>query len=125
MEALSSIYSKLPTGNLECNLNPKSPHAMLWAQLNENLVLGLPFDYKVNMDGYLLDFYCPLLGLAIEIVPTLSNGSNTIKDLHKEKLLKMNGIKVLQFSHYDVSQQIGVVITTIKYWIKTYKRAAA
>jgi very-short-patch-repair endonuclease len=125
MEALTSIHSKLPTGNFGYTGKPNSPHAMLWTQLNENLVLGLPFDYKVNMEGYLLDFYCPQLGLAIEIVPTLSLGGNITKDLHKEKVLKMNGIKVLQFSHYDVAQQMNVVITTIKYWIKTYKRAAA
>ncbi len=125
MKTLTSIYSKMPVARLEYGVKPNSPHAMLWAQLNENLVLGLPFDYKANIEGYVLDFYCQQLGLAIEIVPTLSTGGNIEKDLHKEKMLKMNGIKVLQFSHYDITHQLNVVITTVKYWIKTYKRAAA
>ncbi|MDI9341276.1 MAG: DUF559 domain-containing protein [Sediminibacterium sp.] len=125
MKTLATLYPQMYPLHQECNVKPSSPQAMLWTQLNENLVLGLPFDYKVVVEGYALDFYSPQLGLAIEIVPSLPNGLNSEKNLQKEKVLKMHGIKVLQFSHYDVTSQLSVVITTIKYWIKTYRRAAA
>lgn len=125
MKTLATLYSQIPQAPIEYGAKPNSPYAMLWAQLNENLVLGLPFEYKVSLDGYVLDFYNKQLGLAIEIVPSLPSGINTEKDLHKEKMLKLYGIKVLQFSHYDITQQLNVVLTTIKYWIRTYRRAAA
>ncbi len=125
MKTLATLYSQMPQAPIEYGVKPNSLYAMLWTQLNENLVLGLPFEYKVSLDGYVLDFYNKQLGLAIEIVPSLPSGINTEKDLHKEKMLKLYGIKVLQFSHYDITQQLNVVLTTIKYWIRTYRRAAA
>ena len=86
------------------------------------------FNRQVKIRGYILDFYCPQLCLAIEI-----DGSShfslerRVYDKQRDYHLKLNGIETIRFLNEDVFQTPNFVVSTIlniiekrewqKFWI--------
>jgi very-short-patch-repair endonuclease len=72
----------------------------LWQRLRGRQT-GFIFHRQSVQRGYILDFYCPRLKLAIEIdgsVHELQRGADT----RREQALRARGIKVLRFTNRDV-----------------------
>lgn len=85
--------------------------AILWSRLRNNQ-LSFKFRRQYSVGPYVLDFYCPLKKLAIEI-----DGSHHIEnkeyDFERSSYLSMFGIKVIRFWNNEINTNINGVILKI------------
>jgi very-short-patch-repair endonuclease len=84
---------------------------ILWSKLRNNQ-LGFKFKRQYSVGAYVLDFYCPLKKLAIEI-----DGSQHIEnkeyDLERSSYLSVFNIKVIRFWNNEINTNIDGVILKI------------
>lgn len=86
----------------------------IWKCLR-NKELGAKFRRQFSVGQYVLDFYCPVKKLAIEIDGEIHNDPEMIKrDKKRTGFLNKHGIKVLRFSNDMVLSDIGKVLEEIK-----------
>jgi len=84
---------------------------ILWSKLRNNQ-LGFKFKRQYSVGPYVLDFYCPLKKLAIEI-----DGSQHIEnkeyDNQRSDYLDVFGIKVIRFWNNEINTNIDGVVLKI------------
>ena len=86
----------------------------LWEYLRNRRVLGVKFRRQYPVGKYVLDFFCPEIGLAVEI-----DGSQHLSDeglTHDQKrdaFLASRGIFVLRVFNHDVLGKTEVVLQAI------------
>jgi len=72
------------------------------------------FNRQVKIRGYILDFYCPQLCLAIEIDGSSHFSLERQKyDKQRDYQLKSNGIETIRFLNEDVFQTPNLVVSMI------------
>ena len=89
----------------ELRRNHTDAEKLLWSRLRNKQFFGVKFFRQYSVGPYILDFYCPKTGLAIE----LDGGQHAEKenqdfDLVRTEYLKGQGIAVLRFWNNDVMQ---------------------
>ena len=88
---------------------------LLWKELKGKQMSGLDFHRQKPISEYIVDFYCPALGLAIEI-----DGDSHIfkekRDKERQQRLEKLGVRFLRFDDLDVKFQMGKVLDTIREW---------
>jgi very-short-patch-repair endonuclease len=84
---------------------------ILWSKVRNNQ-LGFKIKRQYSVGPYVLDFYCPLKKLAIEI-----DGSQHIEnkeyDVERTDYLSVFGIKVIRFWNNEINVNIDGVINKI------------
>ncbi len=89
---------------------------LLWFQLRIRRLDGWKFRRQQGIGPYIIDFYCPLAKLAIEL-----DGDSHFEDGVQEKdniretYINNNGIKVLRFTNRDIYDSLESVIDTIRH----------
>ena len=91
---------------------------MLWKALRNKTLMGFDFDRQRPIDNYIVDFYCKVLKLAIEI----DGGSHDYEEIaNKDKIREINlnsfGITILHFKESEVRKDIKGVLSTIEKWV--------
>jgi very-short-patch-repair endonuclease len=85
--------------------------AMLWDKVRNNK-LGFKIKRQYSVGPYVLDFYCPIKKLAIEL-----DGSQHLEekeyDVERSDYLSVFGIKVIRFWNNEVNVNIEGVISKI------------
>jgi very-short-patch-repair endonuclease len=87
----------------------------LWSKLRDSRLDGLSFRRQHPAGPYFLDFYCPQLGLAIELDG--SQDAYRYRQAHDEKRtawLRSCGVIELRFWNNDVTQNLSGVLEKIK-----------
>ena len=79
---------------------PTAAEAELWERL-QGKQTGFVFHRQSVQRGYILDFYCPRLKLAIEIDGSV-HALQFLADARRERALRQRGITVLRFKNRDV-----------------------
>jgi len=92
--------------------NPTRAEAKLWSRLRNRQVNGLKFRRQHIIAGYIVDFYCPLLHLAVE-VDGPHHLSQTVEDGLRDHLLGSYGVRVLRFDADAVMDEIDQVVEFI------------
>lgn len=94
---------------------------ILWNNIGKKQLSNHKFRRQYSIKGFVIDFYCPILKLAIEIdgYYHLENDA-IIYDRARQKLLESLGIKFLRFSNDEVFGNIDKVINQIKTWLPPY-----
>jgi cysteine desulfurase/selenocysteine lyase len=90
--------------------NMTEAETLLWSKIRHDQ-LGFRFRRQHKVGGYIIDFYCADLKLAIEVDGGQHNES--IKDVYRTKALNERGIRVLRFWNSDVLNNIDGVVTQI------------
>jgi very-short-patch-repair endonuclease len=86
---------------------------ILWGKLR-NRQQKFKFKRQYSVGGYIVDFYCPKLKLAVEIDgATHSTEEEIKKDKEREKFLKRFGIKVIRYINNDVYRHATDVVGDI------------
>jgi len=98
---------------LRKNLTPAE--TLLWKYLKRKQINGFDFDRQKPIDRYIVDFYCKLLKLAIE-VDGQSHDFKIKYDIKRQKRLESFGIKVIRFTEKEVLHDLDNVLTEIEYW---------
>jgi len=91
---------------------------MLWKALRNKTLMSFDFDRQRPIDNYIVDFYCKVLKLAIEI----DGGSHDYEEIaNKDKIREINlnsfGITILHFKESEVRKDIKGVLSTIEKWV--------
>ncbi len=82
---------------------------VFWEHVRRRRYPGYRFRRQQVIDGFIVDFYCSKLRLAIEIDGEVHN-DRKIYDRDRDAILEQHGIKVLRFSNTDVIHDIEKVM---------------
>lgn len=87
---------------------------ILW-ELIRNRKLGFKFKRQYSISGYILDFYCPELKLAIELDGEQhSKKENFLYDKDRIDFLEVIGCRVLRIKNSEVDRDVKKVLLTIR-----------
>jgi radical SAM superfamily enzyme YgiQ (UPF0313 family) len=110
--AASRLPVKILTFARELRANQTDTEQLIWGLLRDRRFLGLKFRRQHPCAGYILDFYCDSLKLAIEL-----DGSQHAKnvDYDENRTVKMSeqGIQILRFWNNDVLANTESVLEEI------------
>jgi very-short-patch-repair endonuclease len=87
---------------------PTQAEAVLWAALRGRR-LGWKFRRQQVIAGYIVDFYCAPLWLAVEVDGAVHQRRRA-EDRERDERLASLGVRMLRLSNADVLQQLDVVI---------------
>ena len=99
----------------ELRKNMTSAEVALWQQLKAGQLNGTNWRRQYSIDRYILDFYCPIYKLCIELDGhehyTMQGDT---KDFDRTEFLNSRGIDVLRFENKEIWNNPERVIETIK-----------
>lgn len=90
---------------------PTKTESILWKKIRSSK-LGHKFDRQYSIGGYVLDFYCPMKRVAIEIDGGIHQTRKEY-DQYRDKWLKGTDIKVIHFADPEISGNIQTVIAKL------------
>jgi very-short-patch-repair endonuclease len=105
---------KLKTKRRQLRLNQTEPEKILWQKLKNKQLYGIKFFRQYSIGNYIVDFYSPLLKVAIEI-----DGEDHTEKRHAEydqlrsKYFKSYGIEVIRFWNNEIMENIDGVLEKI------------
>lgn len=100
----------------EFRKNPTRSERIMWNVLRGNNFLDLGFRRQHIIDGYIVDFYCHKLKLAIEIDGGVHQ--NQIKeDIERQKIIEERGIKFFRVNSKEVEENLQGVLKEIELFI--------
>lgn len=110
---IKSLYSRRK--DLRNNSTPEE--ILLWLQL-KNSKLGFKFRRQHSIGGYIVDFYCPLKKLVVEIDGP-QHFTKESKEYDKIRTNFFGGldIKVIRFTNEKINKDIFTVIQKIKAYL--------
>jgi very-short-patch-repair endonuclease len=85
----------------------------LWSALRRKQVLGLSFRRQHPIGPYVLDFYCPQIGLAIELDGGQHNEEGRTHDERRTHWLKVQNITVLRFWNNEIFENVDGVLSVL------------
>ena len=113
---MKSIHNikKLLSRRKELRNNSTPEEILLWVQL-KNSQTGFKFRRQHSIGGYIVDFYCPIKKLAVEIDgPQHLRKENKEYDDVRSEFLRGLDIKILRFTNSEVATETKKVIQKIK-----------
>jgi very-short-patch-repair endonuclease len=84
----------------------------LWHRLRNGQIGDAHFRRQHPAGRYILDFYCPALGLAVELDGG-QHAETRMRDHERDDRLKRNGVMVLRFWNSDVTENLNGVLEVV------------
>jgi len=95
--------------------NPTSAEATLWCELQRKQLDGRKFRRQHSVGSYILDFYCPLEKLCVELDGAGHFTEEGIAyDKERTEYLNSLNIRVIRFKNIDVFERMEKVLSEIK-----------
>ena len=95
------------------NAMPQAEH-VLWQHIRRKQIEGLTFRRQVSVGKYVVDFYCSVKRLAIEVDGETHLGREAeAYDAARQKYLEGLGIQVIRFWNTDVYKNLAGVVDEI------------
>jgi len=110
---------KLKERARELRNNSTLSEVLLWRVLKGKQLRGYDFHRQKPIDGYIVDFYCPALLLAIEI-DGVSHVGKEVYDEFRQRRLESLGVHFLRFSDSKVKSDLHGVVMAIESWVDEY-----
>jgi len=89
--------------------------ATLWRRLKNSGADGYKFRRQHGIGPYVLDFYCPLLRLAIELDGSVHEQyGQAVHDAMRDAFLNEQGITVMRFRNEVVWTNIEAIVEAVK-----------
>ncbi len=93
---------------------------ILWSRLRSKQISGYKFRRQQPIFEYIVDFYCDELKLIIEVDGEIHDLPEMVEsDFKREKILTINGYKILHLSNLEIEEQIEATIVKIKTCIQS------
>lgn len=84
---------------------PTPSEALAWDLLRGRRLRGLKFRRQQPIEGFVADFYCAELRLALEIDgESHANPAAQARDIERDNILASKGVRVLRIRASDVSE---------------------
>jgi len=91
---------------------------LLWQKLRAGSMKNYTFNRQKPLGRYIVDFYCKLLKLVIEIDGSYHfEKDQRIKDRHRQTILEGMGLNFLRFSEQQVRKDMDIVLKAIDNYI--------
>jgi len=91
----------------------------MWEKLRRNNLLGLNFRRQHIIEGFIVDFYCHELSLAVEIDGKVYEVINQLEeDILRQRIIEKNNIKFFRVRSEDVEANVDEVLNRLKIFIK-------
>ena len=91
---------------------------MLWKHISDKQLDGWRFRRQHGFGPYVLDFYCPVPKLCIEVDGEIHQRTDVVeKDKERTSFLESNGIKVIRFTNDEIENDISDVLERIRRFI--------
>ncbi len=98
----------------ELRRNQTDAEKTFWSHVRSKQFHGLKFFRQYSIGPYILDFYCPMLKLAIELDGGGHNENDQLEyDAVRTEYLKTQGIDVMRFWNNEVLQNLNDVLRII------------
>lgn len=98
----------------ELRKNSTPAERELWTQLRRKLQ-KLKFYRQFPVDRYIVDFYCPVKNLVIEIDGSIHNlADQKDHDEIRSDVIESLGLRIIRFSNDDVLHNLHRVLQTIR-----------
>ncbi len=104
--------------------DPTPPERTLWEGVLAYGVGNFPFEREAMIEGFVVDFYCRELGLAIE-VDGRHHTRQRLQDDRRDEILRANHHQVLRFSAREVMRELGRVTKAIGLAVERRSRELA
>ena len=86
----------------------------LWAKVRNKQFFGIKFFRQYSIGPYILDFYCPMVKLAVELDGGQHNQTDNMEyDTARSEYLKAQGIDVIRFWDNEVLLDIEGVLSKL------------
>lgn len=87
---------------------------VLWQHIRNRQTANLKFRRQQVIEGFIADFYCEGIKLAIEVDGGIhKNREQTKIDKHRDEVFKARGIRVLRVSNDTVLNNLAEVVKEI------------
>lgn len=88
---------------------------ILWSKLRQKQIDGHKFRRQYSIMGFVVDFYCPELRLAIEVDGGYHQDKDQVDyDKARQQLLEALKIDFLRFTNNDIFIDIDLVVQKIR-----------
>jgi len=104
--------------------NPTRAEARLWTRLRHRQLEGFKFRRQHIIGGFIVDFYCPMLRLAVE-VDGPHHASRVEEDLRRTRLLGTYGVWVVRVSAQEVLEHVDDVMAALREAVRLTKSSSA
>ncbi len=91
---------------------PTPAEDALWQRLRSRRLNGAKFRRQYSVDRFIVDFYCPLARLVVEVDGAIHDYTPD-EDAIRQEFLESQGILVARFTNGDVIQSIEAVLERI------------
>lgn len=92
---------------------PTGAEEMLWRELRKSQ-LGFRFTRQYSVVGYVMDFFCPIKRLGIEVDGSVHNKVDVgIYDEYRTRWLEGADIRIIRFRNEEISNNLENVIKVI------------
>ena|SRR3989344_2212612 len=96
--------------------NPPIAEVILWRYLKGSQLKGYKFRRQQGIGNYVLDFYCPILNLAIEIDgDSHFNRKADVRDHARQKYIESQGITMIRFTNTEIYKNLDSVLEIISF----------
>jgi very-short-patch-repair endonuclease len=82
----------------------------LWRRLRSSQLGGYKFRRQMVIEPFICDFFCPAVGLVVEID---GDSHNADEDRERDAILAGKGFKVLRFTNREVAANLEGVLESI------------
>jgi len=94
--------------------NMTDAEMVLWAKVRMRQLKGLQFYRQKIIGNYIVDFYCPVAGLVIEIDGSQHFTDDGIEnDIVRDEFMQSLGLKVIRFNNQEVLTNVEGVLEKI------------
>jgi len=93
---------------------------IFWNAVKNKKLLGLDFERQKIIGNFIVDFYCPELGVVVEI----DGESHDFKgeyDQDRENYLKSLGLDVIHYSDLEIRKALDVIMGNLYIYLKSKK----
>ncbi|QMW02312.1 endonuclease domain-containing protein [Spirosoma foliorum] len=99
----------------ELRKNPTPFESLLWDRLRGSQLDGRKFRRQHSVGVYILDFYCPMERLCVEIDGSVhTNNDAILHDKDRDAALTQLQIRTLRISNAEIETDIEATLTKIK-----------
>ncbi len=107
----------------EFRKSPTKSERIMWNAIHNRQFLNLKFRRQHLIKGYLVDFYCYDLKLAVEVDgPVHLDEDQMNYDQERQKIIEDQGIKFFRVKSEDVEYNIEQVLNRLKVFINNFYR---
>jgi very-short-patch-repair endonuclease len=114
---MARLYNRRSQKATRQRLRREVPKAeeILWSKLRRRQMLGYKFRRQYSIEAFVVDFYCPVLRLAIEVdADSHFQTGSPVRDGARQVAIESFGIHFLRFRNVEVFEYLEVVLAAIK-----------